>query len=287
MQMIHCPRCGAEIPPGSVFCSKCGTRIPALSQESPSGFNLSRLKKAAIPLGTIAVVSLLVLAMFPGEQNPCEGVFCNDECRGTTLWKMKCAKGECVPDYPLEKDSDKCGISQTEDPCKDVICYDECFGTTLWKMRCWEGECKQASIIESNSTKCGYTPPPTPSPSPPSQPVILIKICSAHYDAPGNDHYNLNEEWIKICNEGNQDVNISRWKLYDLANHVFTFPSGFVLRAGKSVIIYSGKGLNTESRLYWGRKEGEEKGEGAIWNNDGDCACLVDDQGDLIDIYCW
>jgi micrococcal nuclease len=86
-------------------------------------------------------------------------------------------------------------------------------------------------------------------------------------------------------------MNMSGWRLYDIAfiqgkvsDHVFYFPQGFVLRAGQSVTIYSGSGVNTESSLYWGRLEGEY---GAIWTNDGDCAYLEDNQGNLVDMRCW
>ncbi len=121
--------------------------------------------------------------------------------------------------------------------------------------------------------------------------VTAIEICIINYNADGDDNYNLNGEWVRICNTGNQDINMSGWALYDDAyvrgqakDHIFRFPSGFVLRAGKSVTIYTGTGMNSLSALYWQRTPGDKR---AIWNNDGDCAYLTDSQGKIMDTYCW
>lgn len=121
--------------------------------------------------------------------------------------------------------------------------------------------------------------------------VIAIEICVVNYDAGGNDNYNLNEEWVTICNTGGQDIGMTGWVLYDNAylqgqarDHIFRFPSGFVLKAGESVTIYTGTGMNTLSALYWQRTPGDKQ---AIWNNDGDCAFLVDSQGNVRGRYCW
>lgn len=121
--------------------------------------------------------------------------------------------------------------------------------------------------------------------------VTAIEICAVNYNAGGDDNYNLNGEWVRICNTGNQDITMTGWTLYDNAylqgqakDHVFHFPSGFVLRAGESVTIYTGTGMNTPSALYWQRTPGDKQ---AVWNNDGDCAYLVDSQRKIIDDYCW
>lgn len=289
--MVQCPRCGAEVPSDSAFCGKCGTRISIPVKSKPAmGFDLSPTKKIVIPLFAIVVV-ILLLYVFLGGDNPCKDVTCGAECHGMDLWQMRCFEGECIHDYMIESNSELCGIPQIEDPCKDVVCSDECFGTTLWKMRCSGGECRQASIIESNSVKCGYTPPTTPSPSPSPRPIILIEIYTVTYNAPGNDNDNPNGEWVEIRNSGNQDIDMSGWRLYDDAykqgrarDHVFIFPSGFILRAGQSVRIHTGQGKNTTTQLYFGRAPGEYA---AIWNNDGDCAYLVDNKGNLVDEYCW
>jgi predicted nucleic acid-binding Zn ribbon protein len=168
--MVFCPKCGAECPPDSVFCWNCGSEIPKHSQKSQQKSDLSQLKIAVISLAVLAIIVLIILVVFPG--NPCRGVTCDDECRGTTLWKMKCIQGECVPDEPIEENSETCGY----DPCKDIVCDNKCSGTDLWKMKCFRGECVPDYMIEKNSIECGYEPPPptssTPTPTPSPEPEL-------------------------------------------------------------------------------------------------------------------
>ena len=111
------------------------------------------------------------------------------------------------------------------------------------------------------------------------QTKLKIVISYVHYDAAGNDHYNLNDEYVVIWNRGSSPVDMTGWKLKDRAGHTFTFPS-FVLGPNKKVTIYTGSGTNTSTKLYWGRNR-------AVWNNDGDTAYLYDSNGNLIDIYSW
>jgi len=111
--------------------------------------------------------------------------------------------------------------------------------------------------------------------------TISIIIFFVNYDAEGeDDDANLNGEWVEIRNTGDQDMNMTGWKLHDESGHVFSFPYGFVLKAGQSVKIYTGSGENTASELYWGRNK-------SVWNNDRDCAYLVDDQGNVVGKRCW
>lgn len=212
---------------------------------------------------------------------------------------MKCLEGECIPDYMVEVNSEQCKIETPppSDTDGDGIPDDE--------DACYNPGCK---IVDSQGCpkdsdgdgvndcddECPNEAGEKTNKGCPKKVIVSIEICSVNYDAPGNDNYNLNKEWVRICNTGNQDVNMSGWKLYDdsyrlgrARDHIFYFPSGFLLKAGQSVTIYTGSGINTTSKLYWGRKEGEDIGEGAIWNNDGDCAYLVDEQGDVVDTYCW
>ncbi|HDN17806.1 MAG TPA: DUF1669 domain-containing protein [Candidatus Bathyarchaeota archaeon] len=111
------------------------------------------------------------------------------------------------------------------------------------------------------------------------QTKLKVVISYVHYDAAGNDHYNLNDEYVVIWNRGTSPVDMTGWRLKDRAGHTFTFPS-FVLGPNKKVAIYTGSGTNTSTKLYWGRNR-------AVWNNNGDTAYLYDSNWNLIDVYSW
>jgi hypothetical protein len=84
---------------------------------------------------------------------------------------------------------------------------------------------------------------------------------------------------VVICNHGSAGVRLTGWRLTDDgARHSYTFPT-FKLAAGGTVTIYSGAGTNSSSRLYWGS-------DGAIWNNDGDCAHLYSPSGGTVSSRC-
>ena len=110
-------------------------------------------------------------------------------------------------------------------------------------------------------------------------PTVSVKITYLHYDAYGNDNYNLNDEYVVIKNVGNTLVSLEGWILKDEAGHTFVFPS-IILDSGGTVTIYSGSGVNTDNELYWTSSR-------AIWNNDGDTAFLYDANGNLVDTYTW
>ena len=119
------------------------------------------------------------------------------------------------------------------------------------------------------------TPSPTPTPSPISN--VIISLC--HYDAEGNDNYNLNDEYIVIENRGSGAISLTAWTLKDEVGHSFTFPS-FTLEAGATVTVHTGSGSNTQTNLYWGSGA-------AVWNNDHDTAYLYDSEMNLKDTKSW
>ncbi len=102
-----------------------------------------------------------------------------------------------------------------------------------------------------------------------------VYISAINFDAPGNDHQNLNGEWVKIANSGPDPVTMTGWRLSDEGNkHVYRFPS-FTISPGSSVTVYTGSGRNTATDLYMGFSQ-------AVWNNDGDTATLIDTAGNII-----
>jgi micrococcal nuclease len=108
-----------------------------------------------------------------------------------------------------------------------------------------------------------------------------IKIVNINADAPGNDNYNKNGEWIEIKNTCSQTIPMENWLLKDSsASNKYEFKD-FSLEGSKSVIIYSGCGSDTQNKLYWQCPEGQY----AVWNNTGDHAFLYDASDNLITEY--
>lgn len=94
-------------------------------------------------------------------------------------------------------------------------------------------------------------------------------------NAPGQDHKNPNGEWVEIINEGTQPVNMQGYTLKDTANNSYQFGE-FVLQPGQAVRIYSGRGRDSTTALYWGLVDN------SVWNNNGDTAFLRDADGGLV-----
>jgi len=65
------------------------------------------------------------------------------------------------------------------------------------------------------------------------------------------------------------------WKIEDEGSkHTYIFPS-YTLDAGSTVTVYTKKGTNSATELYWGSSS-------PIWNNDGDTASICDNNGQLV-----
>ncbi len=55
-------------------------------------------------------------------------------------------------------------------------------------------------------------------------PRIRLFSWNAHYDAAGNDHYNLNDEYIVLKNIGGTSINLEGRVMQDKENHTYVFP---------------------------------------------------------------
>jgi micrococcal nuclease len=95
-----------------------------------------------------------------------------------------------------------------------------------------------------------------------------------NYDAPGSDSENVNGEYVVITNTGTETIDMQNWSIKDEATHIYTF-GNVELNSRDNLTLYTGKGQDTETELYWNSKE-------PIWNNDGDTAFLFDENGDLV-----
>jgi micrococcal nuclease len=112
-----------------------------------------------------------------------------------------------------------------------------------------------------------------------------LKITRLNANAEGDDRYNLNGEYVRICNISPATLDLSGFSLSDQQGHHYTFPKA-LLRPGYTALLFTGAGKDVvegvdQIRLFWGSHY-------PIWSNKGDQASLRDPQGQLIDtfVYC-
>ena len=86
------------------------------------------------------------------------------------------------------------------------------------------------------------------------------------------------DEWVEISNLGEAAQDLTGWTLRDEQNHTYTFPEGFVLMEGVSVLVHTGVGDDTATDLYMDLAS-------PIWNNGGDVATLLDPDGNVISTF--
>ena len=88
-------------------------------------------------------------------------------------------------------------------------------------------------------------------------------------------------EPVPIANVGDSAQLLTGWVLKDeSASHRYHFPGGFSLNVGVEVRVHTGCGADTPTTLYW-------CSGGAVWNNDGDTAFLLDDHGNITDHFAY
>jgi beta-lactamase superfamily II metal-dependent hydrolase len=103
-----------------------------------------------------------------------------------------------------------------------------------------------------------------------------VYISETQFNAPGDDRQNLNGEWVRLTNKGEDIVLISGWTLSDRSNKtLYTFPAIF-LTPGETITVYSGTGTLNKSEVFMDKNE-------PVWGNSGDFVVLKDGTGILID----
>jgi hypothetical protein len=117
-----------------------------------------------------------------------------------------------------------------------------------------------------------HMPRPTPCEWWEQQTQVLIQVFP---DAPGNDNENLNGEFVTITNMSGSTIDLSGWRICDVANHCYTFPSGASFSDGQQVKVYTGSGRQTGLSYYMNRSQ-------AVWNNDRDTATLTNAAGQVV-----
>lgn len=85
----------------------------------------------------------------------------------------------------------------------------------------------------------------------------------------------LQAEHVALHNDGDNTLDLGGWSITDAAPrrpHRYVFAAGRLLPAGATLRLYSGRGVDSAGRLYWGRRQ-------AVWTNTGDLALLLDPDG--------
>ena len=101
-------------------------------------------------------------------------------------------------------------------------------------------------------------------------------VVEVNADAPGDDGQNLNGEWVRFTNDGDDVVDLDGWEVADeSASHRYRF-SGLLLDPGRSVTLFSGCGPDDDTSRYWCTSGS------AVWNNSGDSVFLRDGRGNIV-----
>jgi len=108
---------------------------------------------------------------------------------------------------------------------------------------------------------------------------ILLGLAINH-DAPGNDDFNVNGEYVIIENGSNKSVNLEGWTLRDTSQRSFRFPSNTIIEVGQKIMVRAGVGENSKSEYFMNSPtpmfENIDK-----YNGVGDAAYLLDEYGNL------
>lgn len=110
-----------------------------------------------------------------------------------------------------------------------------------------------------------------------------LHFSKVYVNSPGSDtgsNSSLNAEYVVITNSSySASYRLRGYTLRDRSGHVYTFPT-FTLSPRHSVIVHTGRGINTRTSLYWGSRA-------YIWTNSGDAAYLRNTVGTLKDSCSW
>ncbi len=111
-----------------------------------------------------------------------------------------------------------------------------------------------------------------------SGPIPDVAIISVDPNPPGRDEDALDDERVVIRNRSDSPVDLTGWTLRDESTvNRFAFPNGTVLESGSDLEIVVGC-EPAAGRVTWCNDR-------PVWNNGGDTALLVDDDGRFVDLY--
>ncbi|HID43802.1 MAG TPA: hypothetical protein EYP30_08560 [Archaeoglobaceae archaeon] len=102
---------------------------------------------------------------------------------------------------------------------------------------------------------------------------------AVHYDAEGNDHANLNDEYVVIKNFGDSSILLSNWSISNKDGERISLPEVY-LSPGETFTVYSGSGVNTENEFFLQSTK-------PFWDNEDELASLYNSEGGLVDYCSW
>jgi hypothetical protein len=113
-----------------------------------------------------------------------------------------------------------------------------------------------------------------------------VQFSKIVYNSPGTDNgsnTSLNGEYVRFSNKTTRTIDLKYWTIRDAGGHVYTFSGSYLLGAGKTRYLHTGKGTNGKpdsQHRYWGRTS-------YVWNNGGDTATLRSSSDKAIDSCRW
>lgn len=105
-------------------------------------------------------------------------------------------------------------------------------------------------------------------------------LTSLHANPKGNDNFNLNGEYVRICCIADAPQSLKGYALKNRLGETYVFDD-VVVPPGYTVVLHSGHGddqldHNKQIKLFWKRERG-------AWRNKGDTATMLDTEGQPID----
>jgi hypothetical protein len=102
----------------------------------------------------------------------------------------------------------------------------------------------------------------------------------AHVERTSFLSFSEDEEHIVIENGGDKDQDMTRWTVTNDRLDTYRFPDGFVILAGTSVRVWTKRGTDTETDLYWGNEK-------EVWSDNSGTAYLRNPSGTLMALLHW
>ncbi|HEX6751231.1 MAG TPA: peptidoglycan DD-metalloendopeptidase family protein [Longimicrobium sp.] len=117
-------------------------------------------------------------------------------------------------------------------------------------------------------------------PAPPALPGAAAVISAVRYMG-ANDAVDPDGEFVEIVpGPGVAEADLGGAALVNGAGERFTFPADARVAAGAPLRVYSGAGTHSSTSLYWGRTS-------PAWNDNADCAVLLDAAGHRLYALSW